>query len=185
MKTEELKELGLSDEQITEVFKLNGLDINKTKEKLEGERDNYKGQLETAQTALKDFEGIDVKDLQGKLKTLETDLATKESEWQGKLADRDFTDNLKSIASKHKARDFEAVRPFLNLDSLKQSKNQTEDIEKAFATVKESKAYLFESDEPFYNPVGVTTTRIPKKKISVEELSKLDFAAYKEARKNM
>lgn len=38
----------------------NGSDIENTKKKLEAERDNYKTQLETAQTALKEFEGIDV-----------------------------------------------------------------------------------------------------------------------------
>ena len=42
----------------------------------------------------------------------------------------------------------------LDIDSLKQSKNQTEDIKKALETVKESDAYLFGSEEPINNPVG-------------------------------
>lgn len=44
-------------------------------------RDNYKEQLETAQNALKEFDGVDVKDLQGKIETLNNDLKTKETEY--------------------------------------------------------------------------------------------------------
>ena len=68
MKKEDLTALGLTDEQIAEIQRLNGLDIKKEQEKLgkvELERDNYKEQLETAQGALKEFEGIDVDNLKG------------------------------------------------------------------------------------------------------------------------
>ena len=44
----------------------------------------------------------------------------------------------------------------LDMDALKASKNQSEDIKKALETVKESDAYLFGIDEPFSNPVGAT-----------------------------
>lgn len=44
----------------------------------------------------------------------------------------------------------------LDMDVLKASKNQSEDIKKALETVKESDAYLFGSGEPFLNPVGPT-----------------------------
>ena len=90
MKTEKLKELGLTEDQISEVMKENGKDIASEQKKLQDaelERDNYKGQLETAQTALKEFEGIDVKELQGKVQTLTADLAAKETEYQGRIAD--------------------------------------------------------------------------------------------------
>ena len=44
----------------------------------------------------------------------------------------------------------------LDIDALKGSKNQSEDIKKALETVKESDAYLFGSNEPFMNAVGAT-----------------------------
>ena len=50
-------------------------------EKLRTARDNYKSQLETAQNALKEFEGVDVKDLQGKIDKLNNDLAQKDSDY--------------------------------------------------------------------------------------------------------
>ena len=48
--------------------------------KITAARDNYKEQFETAQTALKEFDGVDVKELNGKIKTLEETLSTKETD---------------------------------------------------------------------------------------------------------
>lgn len=48
-------------------------------EKLRTSRDNYKSQLETAQTALKKFEGVNVEELKGEIKKLNGDLAAKET----------------------------------------------------------------------------------------------------------
>lgn len=53
-------------------------------------------------------------------------------------------------------RNEKAVMAMLDMDTLKASKNQSEDIKKALETVKESDAYLFGTDEPFSNPVGAT-----------------------------
>ena len=69
-------------------------------EKIRTSRDNYKEQLETAQTALKEFEGIDVKDLQGKITALTNDLNTKETEYQNKIADMEFNSTLDGELSK-------------------------------------------------------------------------------------
>lgn len=64
--------------------------------KITAARDNYKSQLETAQNALKEFDGVDVKDLQGKVKQLTEDMAKKETEYQNKLTRRDQSDWLKA-----------------------------------------------------------------------------------------
>ena len=55
-----LEDLGIEKDAIDKIMTENGNDINKTKEKLESERDNYKSQLETAQETLKGFDGIDI-----------------------------------------------------------------------------------------------------------------------------
>ena len=41
-------------------------EFEKVKSRLEVERDNYKDSLDTAQNSLKEFEGVDVKELNGK-----------------------------------------------------------------------------------------------------------------------
>jgi hypothetical protein len=78
MKTEFLKsvlsEAGVPEDKqkdaIDKIFAENGKDVTAVKEKVttaEKERDDYKDKYETAEKAVKEFEGVDVKDLQGKI----------------------------------------------------------------------------------------------------------------------
>lgn len=127
-------------------------------EKITTSRDNYKTQLETAQNALKEFEGVDVKDLQGKIENLNNDLKTKETEYQQKIADMEFNSVLDGAISKSGAKNTKAVKALLDLESLKTSKNQAEDITKALDEIKKDNDYMFKSDEPFQNPVYQTKT---------------------------
>ena len=151
-----LEDLGLEKEVIDKIMDENGSDIENTKKKLEAERDNYKTQLETAQTALKEFEGVDVKDLQGRIDTLNKDLQNKETEYQNKIADMEFNAVLESAITKSGAKNPKAVRGLLDLDTLKSSKNQADDITKALETVKSENDYMFTSEEPIKNPVKDT-----------------------------
>ena len=115
-------------------------------EKVRTARDNYKTQLETAQTALKEFEGVDVKDLQGRIDTLNKDLQNKETEYQNKIADMEFNAVLESAITKSGAKNPKAVRGLLNIDTLKASKNQAEDITKALEDIKNADGYMFGDD---------------------------------------
>ena len=159
MKKEELVALGLTEEQITEVFKLNGKDIaaeQKKTERAEQDRDSYKEELETAQNALKEFEGVDVKDLQGKITQLNTDITNLQTKHQQELADRDFTDMLKNAITAAGGRSDKAVMAMLDVDALKASKNQEADIKAALEACQKDNGYLFGSNEPINNPVGLT-----------------------------
>lgn len=156
MKKEALQKLGLTEEQITAVLKENETDLAVEQRKIQSaelERDNYKGQLDAAQIALKEFEGVDVKELQGKIQTLTNDMAAKEAEYQGKIADMQFTDQLKGEIQKRGGRNEKAIMGILDVNALKESKDQSKDINAALDAIKESDAYLFGSDEPIDNPV--------------------------------
>ncbi len=159
MKTEFLKELGLDEEVIKKIMAENGKDVEAEKKKTtkaEEDRDNYKGQLETAQTALKEFDGIDVKDMQNKIATLNTDLANKEKEYQGKLAERDFDDSLKSAIASAGGKNVKAIKALLDTEALKSSKNREADIKAAIEACQKDNDYLFGANEPINNPVGPT-----------------------------
>lgn len=147
MKREDITKVfeGATDEQINTLLDINSADIGNAKKKLEAERDNYKSQLETAQTALKKFDGVDVKDLQGKIETLNNDLKTKETEYQNKLADMEFNSVLDGAISKSGAKNAKAVKALLDLEALKSSKNQADDITKALETVKSENDFMFTS----------------------------------------
>lgn len=164
MKKDDLTALGLTEEQIAEIQRLNGLDIKKEQEKVtkvEFERDNYKGQLDTAQTSLKEFEGVDVKDLQGKITKLTTDLQTKESEYQNQLAERDFNSLLESQINSVGAKNVKAVKALLDVETLKASKNQETDIKSAIEACQKENDYLFGATEPINNPVRPTGGNLP------------------------
>lgn len=125
-------------------------------EKITVARDNYKSQLETAQNSLKKFEGVDVENLKGEIEKLNADLEKKNTEYQSKIADMEFNSVIDSAISKSGAKNAKAVRALLDLDSLKSSKNQADDIAKALESVKNENGYMFGSDEPFQNPVANT-----------------------------
>lgn len=127
-------------------------------EKLRTSRDNYKSQLETAQTALKKFEGVNVDELKGEIKKLNGELETKENEYQTRIADMEFNSVLDGAISESGARNSKAVKALLDLKNLKTSKNQADGIKKALEQVKSENGYMFGSDEPFQNPVGATDT---------------------------
>ena len=170
MKREFLEALGLDKEIVDKIMTENGNDINKTKEKLEAERDNYKTQLETTQTALKDFEGVDVKDLQGKVTQLTTDLTAKETEYQTKLADMEFNSKLESLITGSGAKNAKAVKALLDLESIKSSKNQDTDLQTALEACKKDNEYLFGKDAPINNPVALTGGGTPKTITGVEAM---------------
>lgn len=172
-----LEDLGLEKEIIDKIMDENGSDLEKTKAKLEAERDNYKSQLETAQNALKEFDGIDVKDLQGKINTLTNDLSEKEKEYQQRIADMEFNSVLDGAISSSGAKNAKAVKALLDIDSLKASKNQADDIKQALETVKTENDYMFESKEPIKNPVKETNNPdITKLGITKESFAKMGYA---------
>lgn len=137
-----LKDLGIADEAIDKIMAENGKDV----ETVKGQRDDYKQKYEDTQKTLKGFEGVDVKDLQGKITQLTNDLTAKDKEYD----EKDFLRTLAQGAKDAKAKNHDAVIAVLGkekIDTLRSSKNRDKDIDAAFKTLKEDKnnAYLFET----------------------------------------
>lgn len=139
-------------------------------DKITAARDNYKSQLETAQTALKEFDGVDVKDLQAKINSLTADLEKKDTEYNQKVADMEFNSVLDGAITSSGAKNAKAVKALLDLETLKASKNQADDIKTALETVKSENDYMFESKEPIKNPVHQTNNP------DISGITKEDFA---------
>lgn len=116
-------------------------------------RDEYKTSLDDVNAKLKEFEGVDVNDLKGQISKLQDDIAAKDSEYARRETERQFNDSLDKAITENGGRNTKAVRALLDIESLMQSKNQTEDIKKALEAAKASDAYLFGSNEPVNNPV--------------------------------
>ena len=104
MKTEELTALGLTEEQVSGVFKLNGLDIEAGKKRiaeLEGqvtglttERDELNNRLTTANETLAGFEGIDPAAIKGEVAKYKKQAEDAEKSYTAKLRERDQRDWL-------------------------------------------------------------------------------------------
>lgn len=159
MKRKDLEDLGLEKDVIDKVMKLNGADIEAEKAKTtaaEGERDNYKGQLETATGELEKFKDVKPEELQNTIVKLQEDLKAKDTEYATKESERLFNDTLASAIKKAGGRNEKAVLGLLDIKTLKESKDQTADISNALEEIKKSDAYLFGEKEPINNIVGPT-----------------------------
>ena len=138
-----------------------GEDAGKDIENAKADFANVQAQLNTAQEALKKFEGISVDELKGEITKLQSELKSKDDEYKKQIADRDFEDILKSQIAEMKGRNAKAVRALLDIDALKASHNQAQDIKTALETVKKEADYLFASDEqapPFSTGAGTHST---------------------------
>lgn len=143
MKRKFLEDMGLTKEQIDQIMEENGKDITRE----QGVANTYKTQLEEVQEKLKAFDGVDVKDLQGKITALTNDLNTTKSTYEAQIADMQFASNLESKISALKARNVKAVMALLDVESLKKSKNQDTDITAALEALKKDNGYLFEESK--------------------------------------
>ena len=151
-----LEKYELSDEQKTEIVdavKENYkpvADWQKQKDKV----DSLTASLEEAKKSLKDFEGVDVGELQKRIDELNQQIEKNETDYQAKIADRDFNDLLKGAIAEAKGKNVKAITALLDVDTLKSSQNQKEDIAKAIKSLTEaedSKMLFGEAEVP---PVG-------------------------------
>lgn len=122
----------------------------------EADRDKYKEQLDTATTELDKFKDVKPEELQATIQKLQADLKAKDDEYAAKEADRLFRDSVKEAITVAGGRNEKAVMALLDIDSLKNSKNQKDDIKSALEALKKDNDYLFSSKEPIRNPTGPT-----------------------------
>lgn len=161
MKKEELQKLGLTDEQINEVFKMNGQDVNGAKGELENakkELEDYKAQFTSTQAELKKLQELKPEELSKQVSDLNEKLASQKADFEKQIADRNFNDLLAKTVTTAGGREAKAIMPFLDIEALKASKNQEADIKTAIETVKSEHDYLFTSTEPVKNAVSSTAS---------------------------
>lgn len=130
--------------------------------------DNLKAaneKLEATEEALKKFDGIDMEALNKQIADLKADLKKKDEEHQKQIADRDFDDLVKSAIMDAKGKNAKAIRALLDLDVLKESKNQEKDIASAIKKLSEAEdsRFLFGEPDPKVigtgNPIGEVTKK--------------------------
>ena len=128
-------------------------DWQKQKDKV----DSLTASLNETQEALKAFDGVNVDELNKKIEELNSQIAKNEEAYEAKIADRDFSDLLKSAIADANGKNAKAITALLDVDALKSSQNQKEDIANALKALSEAEdsKMLFGSTEPA--PVGTTS----------------------------
>ncbi len=165
MKNEELEALGLNEEQVKGVLKLHNaehgpvvkeLETAKNDLAAEKEKTNTQGEtIKNLKSDLEGFKGVDVSELQKKISDLEEDIKTKDANYQKEIADRDFNDSLKEGITAAHGINAKAITALLDVETLKASKNQKEDITAALKALSEAEdsKMLFGGNTP--NTVGM------------------------------
>lgn len=139
MKREDLKAIeGLTEEQINAVMRLHGLDAAAHQATVQG----LQAQLATAQQGLAAFDGVDVNDLRSQITNLTNQLSQQAAEFA-------FNGVLRAAAHEAGALDEnDAIALLPDRATLRESKNQAEDVKQAFADLKSRKPYLFQQGAP-------------------------------------
>lgn len=139
MKREDLKAIeGLTEEQINAVMRLHGLDAAAHQATVQG----LQAQLATAQQGLAAFDGVDVNDLRSQITNLTNQLSQQAAEFA-------FNGVLRAAAHEAGAMDEnDAIALLPDRATLRESKNQAEDVKQAFADLKSRKPYLFQQGAP-------------------------------------
>ncbi|MCR1833064.1 phage scaffolding protein [Oceanobacillus caeni] len=175
MNRDELKELGLNDEQIEAVMKSHGQVVNATKEELtsaQSERDSLKQQLSDRDDQLDELKGK----AQGNEELQSTIEALKEANNQAKQAyekqlhDQKFNYELERSLMTAKAKNPKAVKALLDTDTIKlNEEGQLIGLTEQLSNLMESDSYLFaeEGDNtpppaPTHTPGANQKTNTPK-----------------------
>jgi len=149
MTKEELLALGLTEEQIAEIFKINGKDVEKAKGDLgtkEAELASVNQQLEAANAEIDSFKEMDVE----AIKKAADDYKAKYEQTK-----KDADAQIEALKVEHTiegalkgAKNIKAAKALLDVEALKSSKNFNEDVQSAITALKESDPYLFEEASP-------------------------------------
>jgi len=165
MKTEYLKEIGLSQEQIDKVFAENGKDIKALKD----DNDSLKAQLATANETLtkateeiKGYKDLDIESI--KKNAAEWELKAKEAQEKAdhEIYSMKFESALNTALTTAKARNTKAVRALLDESIIKVTDTGIAGLSEQLDNIRKDNAYLFETESSggagFGNTTPITTT---------------------------
>src|SRR5699024_10311994 len=153
MKREDLKNLGLTDEQIEKAMAEHGKDITSLQEKVNGltnERDGLKSQLDERDQQLVDLQknSKNVDDLNEQIKQLQSDNKKANEEWQNKLATQTKNFKIETALREAKAKNVKAVLPFIDTKKVTVDGDSLKGLDDQIKAIQQSDSYLFEESKP-------------------------------------
>jgi hypothetical protein len=95
----------------------------------------------------KNYDGVDVQELKKKINTLTNDIESQKTSYEVQISKMNLDSVLSAKAKEYGCKDFDLAKSQFNYEDLLDSKDQTNDIDKAFKTLKENKPILFEEEQ--------------------------------------
>lgn len=164
MKREELKELGLTDEQIGSIMALHGVTVNELNSRVstaEQQATQYQEQLEKNQNELNDFKANAKgnEDLTKQLEDLQSKFDEIKTSSEQQIADLKKSSAIDLALTQAGAKNIKAAKALLDSESLELTDEGLKGLDEQLAALKESDGYLFGSNEPVPpNPEGKKAT---------------------------
>lgn len=165
MNREELKELGLSDEQIDKVMASHGKVVNDTKAKadkvdgLESQIEDYKQQIADRDTQLEEL-GEKAKgneDLTAEIDRLKEENTNTKNDYEEQLKKQAFDYKLEGTLKDSKVKNVKAIKALLDMDTIKLDGDALKGLDEQLNSLKENESYLFEQEETQPNSPQIVT----------------------------
>lgn len=155
--TEALSELGLSKEQIKDVFALYGKDLNATKAELETitqERDSLKSQLQNTEAQLETLKADANTSTEQKeaLDKLQAEYDKYKADAAAELAQTQKVNAINLALKDTTAHNPSTLMKFIDVDAIELDENGTPKLDDILKGLKESDPYLFKADDDKPNP---------------------------------
>ncbi|HSH35761.1 phage scaffolding protein [Schnuerera sp.] len=150
MTKEQLEALGLNEEQIKEVFKLNGIAVNNAKadyETIKAEKETLEEQLETANKEIESYKEMDIEGIKKAAEDYKIKFETAQTEAQKELEKIKFNHALENALKGAKAKNVKAVKALLDLEGLKLNEDKIIGLDEQLESIKTENDYLFETEE--------------------------------------
>lgn len=167
MKRDQLKELGLSDEQIKSVMDLNGEDINKAKSgnaEMVKENESLKSQLAERD---KDIKGLrknakDNDELSQQLQDLQSKYKQDHENLTNEVAKVKLNGAIDNALTHNQVRNTKAFKALLDMDSIKlNDQGQLTGLDDQIKSIRKSDPYLFnEGNKQNYQPNNGKPTQV-------------------------
>jgi len=152
MKTEELKKLGLTEEQIQEIHRLNGLDVNGLKEEKENllaEVSGYKERLEKQSKELESLSGksLTEDEYRERVQKMKDEFDEEKSKLEESLKETKFLGEVDKALLQAGVRDVDIAKAAFDLTSMSMEEGTLQGFDKQLEEVKEKHAYLFKESD--------------------------------------
>lgn len=122
-------------------------EFDKQKDKLSLAENNAKEIQTKFDNFKKSYDGVDVEELKNKINTLTNDIDTQKATYETQISKMNLDSVLSAKAKEYGCKYFDLAKSQFNYDDLLNSKDQTNDIDKAFKTLKENKPILFGEEQ--------------------------------------